>query len=65
MMKWRVVYGETRPAWEKSFATRREAREFAAEHRTFGDVIFSIRRIVPGEGPQSIAAALEEKRATG
>lgn len=57
-MKWRVVYGETRPMWERSFMTRREAREFAAKHRAFGDVIYSIARIVPGEPPQSITAAL-------
>lgn len=59
-MKWRVVYGETRPAWEKLFPTRHEARAFAKEHRSFGDIIFSIQKAVPGERPQSIMAAIEE-----
>lgn len=56
---YRVVYGETRPAWERIFPTMREARSFAKEHVSFGDVIFSITPVVPGEGPRSLAAALE------
>jgi hypothetical protein len=55
---WRVVYGETRPAWEQIFATKRLADAFAKKHRSFGDVIFSIDRVVPGEPPRSIAAAI-------
>ena len=62
-MSYRVVYGESRPAWEKIFPTRREAKAFAKEHESFGDVIFSIKKVVPGEGPQSIMAAIEEARA--
>lgn len=56
---WRVVYGETRPAWEGIFPTKREANAFAKKHRGFGDVIFSIAKTVPGEPPQSMTAAIE------
>lgn len=58
-MSYRVVYGESRPAWERIFPTRREAKAFAKEHESFGDVIFSIRKVVPGEPPQSMMAAIE------
>ena len=58
-MSYRVVYGETMPAWEKIFDTKREAEAFAKEHRSFGDVIFSIRKVVTGEKPQSMAAAID------
>jgi len=57
-MAWRVVYGETIPAWEKTFDTKREADAFAKKHRSFGDIIFSIKEIVAGEPPQSLMAAL-------
>jgi hypothetical protein len=59
MSGWRVVYGETMPAWEQTFQTEREAKAFAKKHRSFGDVIFSIAKVVPGEPPQSMAAAIE------
>lgn len=42
---YRVVYGEERPAWEKSFPTLRAAMAFARKHDGFGDVIFSITRV--------------------
>lgn len=58
-MTYRVVYGETMPAWEKIFPTRREARAFAEEHRSFGDVIFSIKKVVPGDHPQSMTAMID------
>jgi hypothetical protein len=56
---YRVVYGETMPAWEKIFPTLREAQAFAKEHESFGDVIFSIAIVVPGEHPKSLAAAID------
>lgn len=56
---YRVVYGETMPAWEKTFPTKREARAFAKEHESFGDIIFSIAKVVPGEKPQSMTAAID------
>ena len=59
-MSYRVVYGESRPAWEKIFPTMREAKAFAKEHESFGDIIFSIKKVVPGEGPQSITAAIAQ-----
>ncbi len=62
-MGYRVVYGETRPAWEKVFPTLREAEAFALEHQCFGDVIFSIKKVVPGEKPQSISAAIDAEKA--
>lgn len=58
-MAFRVVYGETMPAWERVFPTMREARAFAKEHESFGDIIFSIRQVVPGEKPQSMTALLQ------
>ena len=56
---YRVVYGETRPAWEQIFLTMRDAKVFAKEQERVGDIIFSIKKTVPGEGPQSIMAAIE------
>ena len=53
-MTYRVVYGKTMPAWERIFSTLREAKAFAKKHQSFGDVIFSIARVIPGEGPKSI-----------
>jgi hypothetical protein len=61
-MNYRVVYGESRPAWEKIFPTMKEARAFAKEHESFGDIIFSIKKVVPGEPPRSLAAAIEATR---
>lgn len=54
---WRVVYGESMPAWEKIFSTKREAKAFANEHESFGDIIFDISKVVPGEPPKSWQAA--------
>lgn len=53
-MKYRVVYGETIPAWEQTFPTMRSARAFAKKHQSFGDVIFSIAKVIPGEPPRRI-----------
>lgn len=61
-MAYRVVYGETMPAWEQIFPTSREAMIFAKVHKSFGDKIFSIRKVVAGEGPQSITAAIDAER---
>jgi len=58
-MSYRVIFGETMPAWEKIFDTKREAEAFAKEHRSFGDVIFGIRKVVPGEKPQSMTAVID------
>jgi hypothetical protein len=49
---YRVVYGETIPAWEKIFPTLSKAKAFAKEHEGFGDIIFSIARVVPDERPK-------------
>lgn len=58
-MSYRVVYGETMPAWEQTFPTLREAKAFAKEHQGFGDLIFSVKKVVAGEGPQSLTAAID------
>ncbi len=58
---YRVVYGETMPAWEQIFPTLREAKAFAKKHESFGDIIFSISPVVPGEAPKSLTAALAAK----
>ncbi len=60
-MSYRVVYGETRPAWEKIFPTRKEARAFAKAQAKCGDRIFSVKRVVPGEPPQSMMVAIEKQ----
>lgn len=54
----RVVYGETMPAWEQTFPTMREAKAFAKKHESFGDIIFSVKKVVAGEPPQSLTAAI-------
>lgn len=56
---YRVVYGETMPAWEKIFPTKRAAKAFAKKHESFGDIIFSIAKVIPGEPPKSLTAAIE------
>lgn len=60
---YKVVYGETMPAWEKTFATKREAEAFAKKHRSFGDVIYFCGKITPGvdDGPRSLGAILAAK----
>lgn len=55
---WRVVYGETIPAWEKIFWSEREAHAFARKHRRLGDIVFGVARVVPGEPPRSLMKAL-------
>lgn len=59
---YRVVYGESRPAWEQIFPTRKEACCFAKRQKRYGDIIFSIKKVVPGEKPQSLTAAIEASR---
>lgn len=61
-MSYRVVYGESRPAWEQIFPTLREATAFAKKHESFGDIIFSVKKVVPGEGPQSLMGAIKAAR---
>ena len=57
-MTYRVVYGETVPAWEQTFHTKREADTFAKKHKSFGDIVFSVAKVVAGEPPMSITAAI-------
>ena len=59
-MPYRVVYGETMPAWEKIVPTTRAADRFQRQREHVGDVVFSIARVIEGEPPQSILAAIEE-----
>ena len=61
--KWRVVYGESLPAWEKLFPTRKAAREFALAQLDMGDIVFRISKVIPGDGHQSITAVLDAARA--
>jgi len=64
-MPYRVVYGETMPAWEEIFPTLREAQAFAKKHKSFGDIIFSIGKVVPGQKPRSLAAAIDAEMIPG
>jgi len=41
----RVVYGETMPVWSRVLPTKTAADAFAAKHRSFGDVVFSIEAV--------------------
>jgi hypothetical protein len=59
-MSYRVVYGETIPAWEKIFPTRQLARDFAKEHKDMGCKVFSVKKVVEGEQPQSLTAAVDK-----
>lgn len=63
MSEYRVVFGETMPAWERIFPTLREAKRFAVKHEGMGDVIFSVAKVVPGEPPQSMAAFFAQEEA--
>lgn len=56
---YRVVYGESMPAWEKIFPTMRAANAFAKRHEGMGDIVFSVAKVILGEPPQSIAAAID------
>lgn len=58
-MTYRVVYGETRPAWEQILPSMRAVKAFVKKHKSFGDVIFSVHKVAPGQMPQSLAAAIE------
>lgn len=61
-MAYRVVFGETIPAWERIFPTKAEADAFAIEHLSFGDIIFSVKKVVAGEPPRSLMTAIEAER---
>lgn len=62
-MSYRVVYGESRPMWEQIFPTMRKAEAFARKQTAVGDIVFSVKKVVAGEPPQSITAAIEAERA--
>jgi hypothetical protein len=57
-MTYRVVYGESMPAWEQEFPTLKEAMAFAKKHESFGDIIFGIVKVSPGQEPQSLVGIL-------
>lgn len=38
----RVTYGETMPVWSRILPSMAAAQQFAAKHRSMGDVVFSI-----------------------
>lgn len=55
-MSYRVVYGETMPAWEKDFSNLRAAKAFAKKHMSFGDIIFYVGPILGA--PRSLMSSL-------
>lgn len=57
-MSWRVVYGETMPAWEKILPTKRKANAFAKKQESVGDIVFSVAKVAPGELARSLMAAV-------
>lgn len=62
-MAYRVVYGETIAAWERIFPTLKEAEAFARKQRLCGDRVFSVKKVIPGEPPQSLAARIQSENA--
>lgn len=44
-MSYRVVYGETMPAWEKVVPTKRAANALVKKHKGFGDIIFNVAKV--------------------
>ena len=42
---YRVTYGETLPVWSRILPSKAAADAFAAQHRSFGDVIFAIEAV--------------------
>lgn len=63
-MSYVVVYGETMPAWEQRFSTKRATEAFIKKHESFGDVIFSVEKInVNDKRPRGIIAKIQEKEA--
>lgn len=64
-MNYRVVYGETMPAWERIFPTRREAVAFVAKCLDMGDLVFSVAKVVEGEPPRSLMAAIAAEQTVG
>jgi hypothetical protein len=46
------------PAWEQTFPTKREANAFAKKHKSFGDLIFEVSKIIPNDPPKSLMAVL-------
>lgn len=50
-MTYKIVYGETRPAWSQEFATKRELLKFVNRCVSVGDLIFGIEQIRKGDAP--------------
>jgi len=50
-MNYRVIYGETVPAWDRDFSTRREANAFAKKQRECGDIVFGVFPVAVGAPP--------------
>ena len=44
-MSYRVVYGETVPAWDRVVPTKREAMALVQKHESFGDIIFNVAKV--------------------
>lgn len=61
-MKYRVVYGETMPAGERSFARKREAAAFAKKCERRGDVVFYCG--LDEFGPPSLMGAIAASQTT-
>ena len=43
-MPFRVVYGETMPAWERTFSTKLKAKAFAKKQQSIGDTIYNLAK---------------------
>jgi hypothetical protein len=60
-MTYRVVYGETLPAWEEHFPTKQEAEAFAKKQRGLGDIVFEVDKIDPNDTkPHSLIGAINQ-----
>ena len=61
-MTYRVVYGETLPAWEREFPDFQSANAFAQKQHACGDIIFEIAVVREGDAPKSLAKVAELQR---
>lgn len=51
-MKYRIVYGETMPAWSREITTMKELQKFVARCMSVGDLIFGIEELREGYQPR-------------
>lgn len=56
-MKYRVIYGETMPAWTKELSTEAAVLAWVKRCLDLGDLIFGIEALEEGDTPQFMSLA--------